>query len=140
MILVDTGPLVALFDRRDDAHEECRELLQAARGQPLVTSIPVLTEAFHLLNPRSRGSAALREFAVQDGIRVWFLSASSLARAFELMERYADRPMDLADASIVTAAEELRTTLVFTIDRNDFAAYRARIGKTYRRFRLFADR
>ncbi len=58
--------------------------------------------------------------------------------AFELMERYADRPMDFADASLVAAAEQLRTTRIFTLDRNDFATYRARIGRAQRGFRILA--
>lgn len=135
MILVDTGPLVALFDPRDDAHAASRTLL-ASIGEPLVTTVPVLTEAFHLLDPGSRGSAALREFLTAGGMTPWFLSADSLARCFTLMERHADHPMDLADASLVTAAEHLRTTRIFTLDRRDFAAYRARVGRTNRPFTL----
>lgn len=135
MILVDTGALVALFDPRDDAHLETRALLASVR-EPLVTTVAVLTETFHLLDPSSRGSAALREFMNAGGMTVWFLSAGSLTRCFELMEQYADHPMDLADASLVTAAEHLRTTRVFTLDRDDFAAYRARIGLSRKSFTL----
>jgi len=54
----------------------------------------------------------------------------------ELMDRYSDHPMDLADASLVAAAEALRSTTVFTLDRGDFAAYRARIGRTSKRFTI----
>jgi uncharacterized protein len=50
------------------------------------------------------------------------------------MDRYADHPMDLADASLVVAAEVTRAPTVFTIDRNDFATYRARIGRGHRKF------
>lgn len=135
MILVDTGPLVALFDPKDDDHERARRTLASLRTR-LVTTVPVLTEAFHLLDPRSRGAAALREFVEAHGVEVWFLTRPLLTRAFELMERYADHPMDLADASLVAAAEALRTTTVFTMDRRDFLAYRARIGKTARGFTL----
>lgn len=133
MILVDTGPLVALFDPQDDAHRRCREALHEMH-EPLVSTVPVLTEAFHLLNPASRGSRALQEFIVQGGLGMWFLDDAAVARAFELMRRYADHPMDLADASLVAAAEALRVTAVFTIDRRDFATYRARIGRSSRRF------
>ena len=49
-------------------------------------------------------------------------------RAFELMAQYADHPMDLADASLVVAAEALAATRVFTIDRPDFLTYRVRRG------------
>lgn len=135
MILVDTGPLVALFDPRDDAHARCTDLLRRV-SEPLVTTAPVLTEAFHLLDPASRGAAALREFVRRRGMGVWFLSDETLERAFELMSKYRDRPMDFADASLVAAAEALRTTTIFTIDRSDFRTYRARIGRSSRAFRL----
>jgi len=135
VILVDTGPLVALFDPRDDAHAHARGVLATIR-QPLITTVPVLTEVFHLLAPASRGAEAVREFVAAGGLRVWFMADVSLARAFELMDRYADHPMDLADASLVTAAETLRTTSIFTLDRADFFAYRPRIGRTWKRFRL----
>lgn len=135
MILVDTGPLVALFDPRDGDHAACRECLKGLRV-PLRTTVAVLTEAFHLLGPASTGASALREFARRGGIGVWFLALESLARSFDLMEQYADHPMDLADASLVAAAEALRVTRVFTLDRADFSAYRARIGRSRRAFTL----
>jgi predicted nucleic acid-binding protein len=135
VILVDTGPFVALFDPGDDAHTRTRRQLQDMRG-PLVTTTPVLTEAFHLLDPASRGASALRTFLRRDGVAVWFLDGGSLRRALELMDRYADRPMDFADASLVVAAEQLRTTRVFTLDRSDFATYRARIGRSHRSFKV----
>ena len=135
MILVDTGPLVALFDPRDPDHDSMVSTLKRV-AEGLVTTVPVLTEAFHLLRPASRGSNALREFIVREGMGTWFLSKTGLARAFALMERYADHPMDLADASLVAAAEALRTTVVLTLDRGDFATYRARIGRSHRSFRI----
>jgi len=131
VILVDPGPLVALFDRRDDAHAGAEGVLATLR-QPLVTTVPVLTEVFHLLGPSSRGAGAVREFIMRRGIRVWFLGEASFTRALELMDRYSDHPVYLADASLV-AAEALRSTTVFTLDRGDFAAYRARIGRTSKR-------
>lgn len=135
MIRVDTGPLVALFDPRDAAHGAAQRTLKGIR-EPLVTTTPVLTEAFHLLDPSSQGSVALRTFLLAGGARLFELSDRALARAFQLMEQYLDHPMDLADASLVTAAEGLRTTRVFTLDRRDFATYRARIGRSLRGFRL----
>ena len=56
---------------------------------------------------------------------------ADLQRAFELMEQYADHPRDLADASLIMAAEALRARKIFTIDRSDFAAYRIRRGHRY---------
>ena len=127
MILVDTGPLVALFDPRDGQHARCVNVLKGLK-EPIITTTPVLTEAFHMLGPATIGSNRLREFIESGGLLVWFFDRVALARSFELMEQYADHPMDLTDASIVTAAETLRTRRVFTIDRGDFETYRVRLG------------
>jgi predicted nucleic acid-binding protein len=127
MILVDTGPLVALFDPQDEQHNRCRKILKSIR-EPLLTTIPVLTEAFHMLGPASIGSDRLREFVEIGGLSVWFFDRAGLTRAFELMDLYSDHPMDLADASLVAAAETLGTRKVFTIDRRDFETYRIRRG------------
>jgi predicted nucleic acid-binding protein len=126
-MLIDTGPLVALFDPKDRSHKRCRDALKRV-DEPLHTTVPVLTEAFHLLDPGSRGSDALRGFVSHNGIRVWHLDDASLRRAFRLMEKYRDHPMDLADASIVVAAEALGTRKVFTLDRHDFRSYRVKRG------------
>ena len=135
MILVDTGPLVALFDSRDRHHSRCKALLRELR-EPLYTTVPVLTEAFHLLSPASRGSTALREFVRRGGLSIWFFDPATLRRAFELIEEYADHPMDLADASLVVAAEELQTRRIFSLDRDDFSTYRVRVGRRLEAFEL----
>ena len=127
MILVDTGPLVALFDRSDAEHDRCKRALKILR-EPLKTTIPVLTEAFYVLEPESRESDRLRDFIERHGLSIWFFDDGSLNRAFELMELYADHPMDLADASLVVAAESLGTRKVFTVDRKHFETYRVRRG------------
>jgi predicted nucleic acid-binding protein len=135
MILVDTGPLVALFDPADVDHEGCVKRL-AAIDEPLCTTIPVLTEAFHLLNPGSIGSQRLMDFIAGGGLGVRYLDAVGLNRAFELMVRYADHPMDLADASLVVLAETLKIREVFTLDRNDFSTYRIQRGHRQVTFNL----
>ena len=127
MMLVDTGPLVALFDPKDDQHLRCVRTLKGVR-EPIRTTVPVLTEAFHMLGPGSIGSDRLREFVLQGGLSVWWFDQPTLARAFELMDIYSDHPMDLVDASLVVAAETLATRKVFTVDRRDFEAYRVRRG------------
>ena len=127
MILVDTGPLVALFDPKYEHHARCVRTLRSIRA-PVGTTVAVLTETFHMLSPASTGSDRLREFIAEGAMTVWFFERDSLLRAFELMELYADYPMDLADASLVVAAEALDTRKIFTIDRDDFETYRVRRG------------
>jgi len=84
-----------------------------------------------MLSPDSLGSTRLRDFILAGGMRPWFMDTPAIKRAFDLMARYADHPMDLADASLIVAAETLATRRIFTIDRNDFSAYRIRRGHRY---------
>lgn len=135
MILVDTGPFVALFDPQDAKHDPCKDTLKTIR-EPLWTTIPALTEAFHLLTPDSIGADRLRDFILHGGLTVWFMDHETVVRAFELMEQYRDHSMDLADASLVVAAETLGTTRVFTLDRTDFRAYRIRRGHRHIRVEI----
>ena len=100
--------------------------------------MPVLTEAFHLLTPNSKGADALRDFIAKGGLKLWFFDKKTLQIALQLMEIYHDRPMDLADASLVTAAQTLKISRIFTIDRNDFAIYRIRVGYHYKHFEVIS--
>ena len=142
MILVDTGPIVALLDPADEMHGACMDVLSSIK-EPIGTTTPVLTEAFHLLTPGSIGCNNLARFVNDGGLSIWFLGSDTLSRALELMEEYSDHPMDLADASLVVMAEAERLHKVFTIDRRDFAIYRIKRGHRYRAFELIgpgADR
>ncbi|MFY9823724.1 MAG: PIN domain-containing protein [Thermoanaerobaculia bacterium] len=135
MILVDAGPFKALFDPKDPYHTRCQAILRNVQ-ESLVTTVPVLVEAFHLLSPASQGAIRLREFIVRGGLTVWFLDQAGLQRCLELMARYADHPMDLADASLVAAAEALRARRIFTVDRDDFSTYRIRQGHSHKSFEI----
>ena len=78
------------------------------------------------------------DFVTGHGLNVWFLDDAALVRAFELMVRYADHPMDLADASLVVLAESLKLRTIFTLDRNDFTSYRIRQGHRQLHFELLS--
>lgn len=135
MILVDAGPLVALFDRSDSAHLRCIETLRVI-VEPMATTVAVLTEAFHLLGPSSAGALNLMDFISEGGLKVLLLDEDALQRCFELMVQYADAPMDIADASLVAMAEARSTRRVFSIDRGDFATYRIKRGHRYVAFKI----
>ena len=126
MILVDTGPLVAAFDPRDPDHAGCLRTMKSL-GTKWVTTIPVLTESFHLLRPPS-GRTGLMDFVLDGGVSVAALDHPDLRRCSELMLQYADAPMDFADASLVAVAERSGINQVFTLDRRHFSAYRMRRG------------
>ena len=65
MILMDTGPLVSLFDPKDSDHKNCHKILNNI-SEPMLTTEAVLTEVFRLLDPASRGSEGFKEFLVRD--------------------------------------------------------------------------
>lgn len=121
MILIDTGPLVALFDSSDRYHKTCLESLKGFEG-PLLTIWPVLTEAFYLLGFSWQAQDNLWEFVIRGGLKISHLDGIERCRG--LMEEYRDLPMDLADAALVALAEEKRITQIFTLDHKDFTVYR----------------
>jgi predicted nucleic acid-binding protein len=124
-VLVDTGPLVAILDRSDNRHAACVSVLRQARA-PLVTVWPVLTEASHLLSFSAKAQASLLELVINGTVRVEPLGDLDVSRMRELMSKYADLPMDLADAALVCVAERLRLRTVLTTDRRDFSLYRTK--------------
>ena len=130
MILVDTGPLVALFDPQDPDFAGCHAVLSGL-DQPLYTTDAVLTDAFHLLAPASRGAEGLMRFVAERYVALIGLEHADHLRAFELMAQYADRPMDYADGSVVVVAERLETLQVFTLDTGDFATCQIKKGQRY---------
>jgi len=128
-VLVDAGPLVALIDRSDPYHQVCRETL-AAIEDPLRTVWPAFTEAMYLLRSSARAQRALWDMLALESVQLLELGADDYPRMRELMWKYRDLPMDLADAALVRVAERERVRRVFTIDRRDFEVYRPyRLGR-----------
>lgn len=132
MIIIDTGPIVALFDKDDQYHQHCIEILKGIK-EPLVTTWPVITEAFYLLNFSSSVQDALWQFIQRGGIRIEQSEETIYIRIRELMKKYHDLPMDLADATLVVLGEEMKLSTIFTLDHKDFSIYRP---KHKRRFTL----
>lgn len=134
--LADTGALLALLDRSDRWHTRCSEAFATLR-LPLATSAAVLAELFHLLGDDPREVAAAWGFLRSGAVRVLPIGDADLADLEVLMERYHDRPMDFADATLVHLARRESLTTVFTIDHDDFETYRIE-GR--RRFRILPAR
>ena len=130
MILVDAGPLVALIHADDRHHQQCREALVSLR-EPMITVWPAFTEAMYLLGFSNDAQDALWQILGSDALRIGELCEEDYPRMRELMRKYHDLPMDLADAALVRLAERESIHRVFTIDRRDFQVYRP---KGIRRF------
>ena len=123
-VLVDAGPLVALLDRSDAAHEACVGALKRLRD-PLVTVWPAFTEAMYLLGGTWAGQRALWSRLETEALALASLDETDAPRMRELMEKYRDLPMDLADAALVRVAERESLTEIFTLDRRHFSVYRS---------------
>lgn len=130
-LLLDTGALVALLDRSQSRHAEVAEFFGAWTGH-VVSTEAVLTEATHLLGRVPGGRRACLDFFLAGGAVLVPATLQSLRRCRELLEAYADVPMDFADSTLVVLAEELGTSRVFTTDRRDFSVYRIRGRKRFR--------
>lgn len=126
MILADTGFFIALLSPRDRLHQVARTALLRI-DEPLITTYPVITETCYLLL-REAGSHIppqfLNSFVDNPDLSVFDLQVEHFQRLAALMDRYADLPMDLADASLVVAAEQLEEGRILTSDRRDFTIYR----------------
>lgn len=125
MILCDTGPLVALIDRDDQYHREAIQTLQTLPAVSLMTTWPCLVEAMYLLW-RAGGLDAQEELwgYLADGLVVLHQPREGdWQRMREQSRKYHDIPMDLADASLVVAAEQHGIQKIFTFDQH-FHAYR----------------
>ena len=135
-LLLDTGALVSLLDRSQKHHAAFRRTFDKWRG-PVVSTEAVLTESTHLLAGVHGGATSCVDFFLAGGAVLVPSTSASLKRARTLMDKYADLPMDFADATLVALAEELDSNIVFTTDRTDFSVYRV---KDRRPFRILPER
>lgn len=125
MIIADTGFWVSLLDRRDGFHQKVRRFA-AHLDQPLITTLPVITEVCYLLkNLCSARHSAEFILAQRDGLfQLFMMGETELPQMAALMRQYENLPMDFADASLVMRAEHLGHGRILSTDRRDFQTYR----------------
>jgi predicted nucleic acid-binding protein len=133
--LIDTGAILAFVDATDRWHRRCVEIMRIL-PLPLATSTAVLTEVFHLLK-KPKELAATWTLLRSGGVTILPIADEDLPDLEALMARYADRPMDFADATLVHLARREGLVTIFTVDHDDFETYRIE-GK--RRFRIVPAR
>ena len=125
-LLIDTGFLVALNVSSDKHHQRAREVGASLKNRHWITTWPVLAETCHLLE-RIEGNFAvnrLLELCEKGLLDVFLLEISHIPKIKQLMKKYEDLPMDLADASLVILAESLNSGEVLSTDQRDFKTYR----------------
>ena len=134
--LIDTGPLVAYLDRADPMHHSVAQTFDTFSEQ-LATTSAVITEAMHMLAGASDGPTLLAELVQTTDLRISeSTQAEQIRQAALLMRKYADTPMDFADATLVLLADAIGVVEILTLDRRGFSTYRTAKGK---RFRLVLD-
>ncbi|MGK7957743.1 MAG: type II toxin-antitoxin system VapC family toxin [Crocosphaera sp.] len=124
MIIVDTGFWVALANKNDKYHEKSKDCF-ARYSETLITTWCVVTETTYFLQSRRWIEASITFIiAMSQGLFTIFqLNNNHVMRMQYLMNKYKDQPMDLADASLVVLAEEIRTGRILTLDIRDFSVY-----------------
>lgn len=121
-ILIDAGPLIALFDKSDNYHVQALNFIKNFKGT-LFTTWPVITEASHLLGFNVNVQIALLEWINRSGLHLIEMESHHMSRLIQLSEKFKDVPMDLADATLIVAAETYNIKEIATID-SDFYIYR----------------
>ncbi|MBN4069108.1 PIN domain-containing protein [Beggiatoa alba] len=120
--LIDSGPLIALFNRNDRYHIACVEFIKANRSE-LVTTIASITETLHLLDFNRNAQVDFLSWINAGAVTIEPIAADDLFSIKELIIKYSDLPMDFADACLVFLGDKLNINSIVTIDR-DFDVYR----------------
>lgn len=134
-IFVDTGPLVALFDHRDRYHSQVLHFIEKWTGE-LISTWPVITEVSHLLDFSAHAQIDFLTWIHRGALTLGEVDDHDIEEILNLMRQYEDRPMDLADASLVVLARRLNIRDILTLD-SDFSIYR--IPGKHGRFQSFCN-
>lgn len=121
-ILIDSGPLIALFDASDKYHDKAVNFIRTNK-YPLVTTIASITETLHLLNFNRNAQIDFLEWIHKGAVEIHNIENSDFGSLKDLTVKYRDLPMDFADSCLVFLAEKLSLHTIATIDR-DFTIYR----------------
>jgi predicted nucleic acid-binding protein len=130
LAILDTGPWVALIDRSESRHTECVQWLKNFSGR-LYSTEAVLTEVLYILNFSITAQCAALDFVLESVVEIVPSSTDSLKKTKNLMKKYADLPMDFADATIVCLATETGMQNIATFDKKDFTIYKLPKKKSF---------
>jgi len=122
LAIVDTGPLVAFFDRAERHHRWAIRQIEELEA-PLLVCEPVLAETMYLLGGDARVQDALWDLMGNGALDIAFRIEEHVDALRRLMHKYRDTPMSLADACLVRMAELHERHAIMTLD-SDFLVYR----------------
>lgn len=120
--IIDSGPLIALFDRSDKYHSKVLDFIKSYRGK-LITSWAVITEVSHMLDFNLQVQIDFLKWCEVGGIEIYNISQEEISNIRIMMEKYIDIPMDLADGTLMYIANKENIKNIVSID-SDFDIYR----------------
>ncbi|HEX2959352.1 MAG TPA: hypothetical protein VHO70_21135 [Chitinispirillaceae bacterium] len=129
-VVIDSGPLIALFDKDDYYHQKAIEFMKKFKGE-LFSNYAVITEVSHLLDFSVTVQIDFLQWIFDGGITIEQITPDDLVKIIELTEKYSDLPMDFADASLVVLCERMKIRDVASVD-SDFGIYRTREKKAFK--------
>ena len=121
-ILIDSGPLIALFDASDNAHNKTKDFLKN-NITGFISTLAVFTETFYMLDFSKNAQQDFLEWVMYKGVIIADINQNDLPRIAELTKKYSDLPMDFADATLVVTAEKTGIREIISLDK-DFDVYR----------------
>lgn len=121
-ILIDAGPIIALFDKDDKYHQKIKEFVRNGKYK-FITTTAVITEVSHMLDFNVNVQIDFLEWIMKGGVALHDVTQNDISRIIELTRNYSDRPMDFADATLVIVAEKTGIRKIVSIDF-DFNIYR----------------
>ena len=121
-VLVDAGPLIALFDKDDFYHKLIKKFV-STNNFKFITTIAVITETSHMLDFNVQTQIDFLKWINDKGINIYGIQQKDIQRIIELSVKYSDIPMDFADATLVLAAEQTGIRKIISVD-SDFEIYR----------------
>lgn len=127
VVLIDSGPIIALFNSKDKFHKSCIKFLKTFKGE-LISSWPVVSEVIYLLSYSIEAQTDFLEWIERGSIQIIDISITDIRYIKNRMRKYSDLPMDLADASLMCISEKQGIEKIISID-SDFSIYKNLKGK-----------
>ena len=121
-ILIDAGPIIALFNIRDEHHKNILDFLHK-NEYSYISTLSVYTEVSHILKRNINAQQDFYKWVMLKGVIISDINQNDMPRIVGLTEKYADLPMDLADATLVITAEKTGIREIISLDK-DFDIYR----------------
>ena len=121
-ILIDAGPIIALFHTGDNHHRQVRDFF-LKNQYCFISTLAVFTEASHFLSVNPKAQMDFYNWVMHKGVILCDINQNDMPRLVELTQKYADLPMDFADATLIISAEKTGIRKIISLDK-DFDIYR----------------